>query len=175
MMKLLPYFLFLMSLTALAQENQSINWDEATINNKLTLTISKRDFEAIYKKDYIVRSPTEDETCGTADEASVKMLDFKDVSFEVDNNILNFRNIVFSKNNKGFFLAYKNSRFDERMTLDTFKKLFANAVALSAENTTVIANQIILAVPDSQNADDSWEFVFVNNNLKSIRYNFSCE
>ena len=175
MMKLLPYFLFLMSLTALAQQNQSINWDEATINNKLNLTISKRDFEAVYKKDYIVRNPTEDETCGTADEAGVKMLEYKDVSFEVDNNILNFRNVVFSKNNKGFFFTYKDSRFDERMTLDTFKKLFANAVAVAADNSTVTTNQTIMAVPDSQNADDSWEFSFTKDKLVSIRYKFSCE
>lgn len=154
----------------------AINWDEATINNKLTLTISKRDLEAIYKKDYAITDPVpEFDTCGTEDEANVKMLYYKGVVFELDNNMLNFRRILFDKKNAGVFFTYKKSRFDETMTLDTFRKLFGNAEKIVDTFMHNLGKQITMSVPDSQNADDSWEFRFLNDKLKSVHYKFSCE
>ncbi|TRW27440.1 hypothetical protein FMM05_02030 [Flavobacterium zepuense] len=173
MMKLLPYILFLISLTALAQENQSINWDEATINNKLTLTISKRDFEAVYKKDYIVRSPTDDETCGTADEANVKMLYYKGVVFELDNNMLNFRRVVFDKKTTNFF-TLKGIRYDQHTTIEAFRKIFPDSKKIREIETRPDGTYSILVVSETQ-ADGEWEFHFTAGNLSSIQYSFSCE
>jgi hypothetical protein len=172
-MKFLPYFIFLISLTAIAQET-AVNWDETSINNKLTLTISKRDLEAIYKKDYTITDPVpEFDTCGTKDEANVKMLNYKGVVFELDNNMLNFRRVVFQKKPNDVFLTYKDIRFDERMTLDTFKKLFANAEK-TQENMVNNGTYIVMSVPDAQSADDSWEFHFLKGKLQSVWYKFSC-
>ncbi|KGO93018.1 hypothetical protein [Flavobacterium subsaxonicum] len=171
-MKLLLYFLFFTSLTALAQNNQAINWDDATVNNKLTLTIAKRDFEAIYKKDYTLTNPTEFETCGTPDEANVKMLHYKDVTFEVDNNMLNFRSIVFDRKFTSSF-THKGIRFDQNTTWEAFLKTFPDSEKTKETEALADGTYTIVTVPETP-AEGEWEFRFKAGKLAAVHYMFSC-
>ncbi len=53
-MKSIYFLLILITFSVNAQESETISWDEVRINGKLELTISKRDFETIYKKQTVL-------------------------------------------------------------------------------------------------------------------------
>jgi hypothetical protein len=171
-MKLHYYLILLFTLSLQAQEKETFSWDAANINGKLTLTISKRDFDAIYKKADSIVAPRPGETCGTEEELQAKFLHYKGVKFEMDNGVLNFRSIDFSKK-KGMHLMYKGTKFNENFTLEDFKKQFP--VAAAALVSDKFSTQMATLQPDETGSGLEWRFYFTKGKLTMIECWFPCD
>lgn len=171
-MKYIYLLLFLASFTANAQDNETISWDAADINGKLKLTTTKREFDAIYKKADSIVSPNPKETCGTEEELAAKHLHYKGVKFEMDNGVLNFRKIDFTKK-KGMVFNYKSTKFTESFTLQNFAKAFP--VLSSQLETSKDGNQLIVLKPEDADGNFEWRFYFKKNKLAVIECYFRCD
>lgn len=166
----LPIY-FCRNLSIFRTAGRNFSWDAANVNDKLTLTINKRDFDAIYKKADSIVSPRPEETCGTDEELAAKFLYYKGVKFEMDNGVLNFRRIDFAKK-KGMYVNYKGTKFNESYTLDNFIKLFLVA-SLSVQEKSGM--KMIALKPEDTTSDFEWHFYFSKGRLNSIECWFPCD
>lgn len=178
-MKLLKLVLLFISISLSAQEKETITWDEATINNKLTLTVSKQEFDRIYKKADSIVTPKYEDICGTDADSNFQYVYYKGVQFEMDNRILNFRKITFSKKSPVFF-SLKTVKFDGNITLNAFKKFFSNVTSglnedqLKALETTTDAPPVVI-LPSETGEEYQWLFYFSKGKLSAIECNFPCD
>lgn len=169
-MKLIIFLFALISLSANAQQKEAINWDEARINGKMELTISKREFEAVYKKADKIVTPDYNEICGSDEDSNFQYCHYKNLQYELDNGIMNFMKITFSKKDS-FFFTYKDKRFDSTTTLNDLKTLFPEAV-MSAEKDK---DETSILLGSATNMDDNlWRFTLKNGLLVSIEYFSQC-
>lgn len=168
-MKLIYFFLTLITFSANAQI-EALNWDEARINGKLDLTISKRDFEAVYKKADKIVTPDYADICGTDEDSNFQYYYYKGLQYELDNGIMNFRKITFDKKS-AFFFSYKDKKFDANTKLDDFKALFPEAVKSVDKNAPEAG---FLLSSGSELDDNLWRFTFNKGVLVSIESFFPC-
>lgn len=175
-MKFFTHLLILFSLPTLAQEVKTISWDEAKISDRIELTISKADFDKRYKKADSIAAPRVNETCGTEDEANVKMVFYKGVKFELANGILNFRSVNFAKR-KGMYFSIKDDWFDHTTTLKSFKKTYPEAASYieDYENEDGETMEMIMLLPDKTDENYEWRFFFDGGKLHSIECVFACD
>ncbi|MBD3843139.1 MAG: hypothetical protein IE909_14920, partial [Campylobacterales bacterium] len=73
-----------------------MSWDDLSLNEKIPLTISKKDFDKRYEGKYEVTEPMPYETCRFGNDA-VQVIDYKGARFEVVGDNLEFRSIDFSQ------------------------------------------------------------------------------
>jgi hypothetical protein len=172
-MKYIAYILLLFSLPILAQDIEKLSWKEATISNKIALTIPKADFDKKYKTDSIT-SPDLNETCGTDTEA--KIIHHKGVSYELSNGMLNFRKIDFRKR-RNMWLAFENDWFDHTTTIKSFSKTYPDAVALADEyeNEDGDIFELITVLPKEDKSDFEWHFYFQEGKLQYIECFLYCD
>lgn len=171
-MKYIYLLLFLATFAANAQDNETISWDAADINGKLKLTTTKREFDAIYKKADSIVSPNPKETCGTEEELAAKFLHYKGVKFEMDNGVLNFRKIDFTKK-KGMVFNYKGTKFTENFTMQNFAKAFP--VLASQLEFSKGGNQMVMIKPEDADGGFEWRFYFSKGKLTVIECYFRCD
>lgn len=171
-MKHIQFLLLFFSVSLFAQETETFSWDAATINDKLHLTIRKNEFDAIYKKADSIAAPQPRETCGTEEELAAKFLHYKGVTFELDNGILNFRKIDFSKK-KAMSLLYKGTKFNENFTLEAYRKLFPQSAANLEETEGGL--QLAILKPDENTNDFEWRFYFGKGKLVKAECWFPCD
>ena len=169
-MKSIYFILILITFSVNAQQSETINWDEVRINGKLELTISKRDFETIYKKADSIVTPDYTEICGADDDSNFQYYYYKGLQYELDNGIMNFRKITFSKK-YSFFILYKDKKIDLTTKIDDLNTLFPEAIK-NAENNNGITS-ITLKSTDAMD-DSEWHFTFKNGYLQSIECFFPC-
>ena len=169
-MKSIFFLLALIGFSANAQQKEVINWDEARINGKLELTISKRDFEAVYKKADKIVTPDYTEICGTDADSNFQYYYYKDLQYELDNGIMNFMQINFMKKST-FFFTYKDKRFDGNTRLEDLKTLFPEAVMSAVKDNDGTG---FLLGTGSDIDDNLWRFTFKNGLLVSIEYFAQC-
>ncbi|RWW92070.1 hypothetical protein [Flavobacterium cerinum] len=166
------YLLLLVPAALFAQTSESITWDDATINDKLSLTINKRDFEKVYKKADSIVTPDYENICGTDESSNFQYYYYKNLQYELDNGIMNFRQITFSKKT-GLYFTYKGQRFDASTRLSDLKALFPNTVKETESGKNEPYKYILLGSSD-QLDDSEWRFTFKNGYLKSIECFFPC-
>jgi len=172
-MKFFTYFLFLISITAFAQ-TETITWDDATISNKLTLTIAKRDFDKIYKKADSIIKPDYTKVCGADADSSFEYVYYKGLMFEMDNGIMNFRQISLSAPLKApLFFVHKGVTFNGNTKLADVQKLFPNATAAMTDSDDKMY-KIVQLDPAEAGDDSEWLFYFKNGKLAIIECKFSC-
>lgn len=169
-MKSFYFLLALISFSANAQQTEAINWDDARINGKLELTISKRDFEAIYKKADKIVTPDYADICGTDADSNFQYYHYKELQYELDNGIMNFMQVTFSKKNT-FYFTYKGQKFDGNTKIDDLKGLFPEAVKTTQKDTPETG---FLLGSGSELDDNMWRFTFKNGLLASIECFFPC-
>ncbi|ALM48293.1 hypothetical protein AMR72_04895 [Flavobacterium psychrophilum] len=169
-MKSFYFLIALITFSANAQQNEAIDWNEARINGKLELTISKRDFEAIYKKADSIVTPNYEDICGSDEDSRFQYYHYKGLQYELDNGIMNFRQITFGKKNPMFF-TYKGQRLDGSTKMDDFAKLFPESAKTGEKDQKEI--YIVLASSDIMD-DSSWRFTFRNGVLAAIECFFPC-
>lgn len=169
-MKLIYFLLALITFSANAQQKEALNWDEARINGKLELTISKRDFEAVYKKADKIVTPDYAEICGADQDSNFQYYYYKELQYELDNGIMNFMQLTFSKKST-FFFTYKDKKLDGSTKLDDMKSLFPEAVK-SAEKNDKETGFVVMSASDVD--DNLWRFTFKNGLLASIEYFVQC-
>lgn len=166
------YLLLLVPVTLFAQTSEFITWDDATINDKLPLTINKRDFEKVYKKADSIATPDYENICGTDESSNFQYYYYKNLQYELDNGIMNFRQITFSKK-AGLYFTYKGQRFDASTRLSNLKTLFPNTVKETEGGKNESYKYILLDSSD-QLDDSEWRFTFKNGYLESIECFFPC-
>ena len=172
-MKNLFYFLLLLALPALAQ-TETISWDDATISNKLTLTVAKREFDKIYKKADSIVKPDYTKVCGADADSSFEYVYYKGLMFEMDNGIMNFRQINLSPVPKApLFFVHKGITFNGNTKLADVQKLFPNAGAAVHDSEDKVY-KIIKLDPAEAGDDSEWLFYFKNGKLAIIECKFSC-
>lgn len=166
------YLLLLVPVTLLAQTAESITWDDANINDKLPLTINKRDFEKVYKKADSIVTPDYEKICGADESSNFQYYYYKNLQYEMDNGIMNFRKITFSKK-AGLYFTYKGQRFDTSTRISDLKALFPNAVK-ETEGGKNEPNKYLLLDSSDQLDDSEWRFTFKNGYLEAIECFFPC-
>jgi len=168
-MKLIYFLLTLITFSANAQI-ETLNWDEARINGKLELTISKRDFEAVYKKADKIVTPDYADICGSDEDSNFQYYFYKELQYEIDNGIMNFRKITFDKKSS-FFFSYKGKKFNANTKLDDLKTLFPEAVK-SVDKDAPEAGFLLGSGSDLD--DNLWRFTFKKGVLVAIESFFPC-
>jgi len=171
-MKFLTCLLLFVSLYTHAQETETISWDDATINSKLTLTINKQEFDRIYKKADSIVTPKYEDICGADADSNFQYIYYKGLQYEMDNRIMNFRQLQLSKKT-GMFFTYKGKRYDHTSKPEDFKVLFPNATAAISESDDK-AYKIIKLLPAEAGEDSEWLFYFKNGYLILIECKFPC-
>lgn len=169
-MKYLYFLLTLITFSANAQQNEAVDWNEALINGKLELTISKRDFEATYKKADSIITPKYEDICGTDEDSNFQYYYYKGLKYELDNGIMNFRQVIFSKKSP-FSFTYKGQKLDGTTKLDDVAKLFPDAI----KNVDRTQKETSIRLGSADVMDDSdWRFTFKNGYLIMIECFFPC-
>lgn len=169
-MKSIYFILLFITFSVNAQQIETIDWDEVHINGILELTISKRDFESIYKKADSIITPDYTEICGADEDSNFQYYYYKGLQYELDNGIMNFRKITFSKK-YSFFILYKDKKIDLTTKIGDLNTLFPEAIK-NAENNNGI---IYITLKSADVIDDSeWRFTFQNGHLQYIECFFSC-
>jgi len=172
-MKFFTYLLLFFSLSAFAQ-TETITWDDATISNKVTLTIAKRDFDKIYKKADSIIKPDYSKICGTDADSNFEYVYYKGLKFEMDNGIMNFRYITLSTAPKApLYFAYKGINFTGNTKLADVQKLFPNAGADLEDSENKVYKTLKLN-PAEAGDESEWLFYFKNGMLAAIECKFSC-
>lgn len=169
-MKLIYFFIGMLAFSANAQQTEAINWDEARVNGNMELTISKRDFEKIYKKADSIVTPDYSQICGTDADSNFQYYHYKGLMYELDNGIMNFRKLTFSKKSSIYF-TYKGQKLDAGTRLEDLKAFFPDAVK-EADNTK---GETSLLLDSADVMDDSnWRLTFKNGYLVGIECFFPC-
>lgn len=151
---------------------ESLSWKEATVSNKIPLTVSKADFDKRYKADSI-SVPEPAETCGR--DVNSQIINYKGVKYELSNGVLNFRKIDFRKR-RNMWLAFENDWFDHTTTLKNFMKTYPDAAALMDEHEDEDGNiyELISIMPGEDKKDFEWHFYFQNGKLQFIECFLYC-
>lgn len=177
MKSLLSVFILLFSLLSSSQENDELfSWETAKVNNKIPLTLTFKEFENVYRrKADSIAAPLPDQTCGTEDEKKVKMVYHKGIRYEMDNGVLNFREIDFSAK-KNMYFQQKDDWFDHTTTLKSFSKTYPIAASQIEEEQDDEEGSwsVITLLPLEKDADCLWLFYFKKGKLRKIRCEFSC-
>lgn len=169
-MKSLYFLLTLITFSANAQQSEAIDWNEARVNGKLELTISKRDFEAIYKKADSIITPKYEDICGTDEDSRFQYYFYKGLQYELDNGIMNFRQLKLIKKSTLFF-TYKGQKLDASTKIEDVAKLFPDGV----KNADKTSKEVYIRLDSADVMDDSdWRFTFKNGYLTMIECFFPC-
>ena len=166
--------LFLLSFSAFGQE--TISWDEAKINGKVAMTISKADFDKRFKKADSIVPLQVSEQCGNDETENVRMVYYKGAKYEMDNGIMNFRSVDFSKSRNTYF-EIKDDWFDRTTTLKSFTKTYPKAAEFieDAETEDREVMDMIMLLPANPEEFSEWRFYFLNDRLRSIECWFPCD
>lgn len=178
MKSILTVFILLVSLLSFSQENDElISWESAKVNNKIPLTVTLKEFENVHKrKADSIATPLPEQVCGTEEEKNVKMVYYKGVRYEMDNGVMNFREIDFSAR-KNMFFQHKDDWFDNTTTLKSFSKLFPIAASQTEEEEDETDGpwSIVTLLPQEKDSNSLWMFYFKKGKLRKITCEFSCE
>ena len=174
--KLLALFI-LFCLTMSAQENEGISWKEASINDKIKLSLSLAEFENRYKKaDSIIDGYAY--SCAEKSEVEVKLYYYKGICFELQkDNTLKFSSIDFSVR-KAMYFSINDDWFDHTTSLKSFHRSFpeqAEYVEDIYDDLTGEEYQSVVIFPRDLSESYEWNFNFKNGKLHSITYIESCK
>lgn len=172
-MRFILYILLLLPFFISAQDIETLSWKEATVSNKIPLTIPKADFDKKYKTDSIsIPEPTE--TCGR--DGTSQIVNYKGVKYELSNGLLNFRKIDFRKR-RNMWLAFEDDWFDHTTTLKSFQKTYPEAAAMADEYQDEDGNlyELISIMPGKDKNDFEWHFFFAEGKLQFIECFLYCD
>ncbi|WP_294824349.1 hypothetical protein [uncultured Flavobacterium sp.] len=174
-MKAFTLLFLIFSLQLFSQDIETLSWDEARISDKVPMTISKTDFDKRFKKADSITAPRQDEICGREEEAAIKMVHYKGAKYELDNGIMNFRSVDFTKNRNTYF-SIKDDWFDRTTTLKSFSKTYPGAAEyiedVEGEQDELL--EVVTLLPDTAE-DYEWRFYFKDDRLKLIECAFPCD
>ena len=172
-MKKIICLLLLFACPAFAQDIEKLSWSEATVSDKIPLTIPKTDFDKKYKTDSIT-APDINETCGS--DTRSQIINHKGVKYELSNGILNFRKIDFRKR-RNMWLAFENDWFDHTTTFKGFAKTYPDAAALADEFEDEDGElyELVTLLPSDDKNDFEWHFYFLNGKLQFIECFLYCD
>lgn len=172
-MRLLLYVFMLLPFSMFSQDIEALSWKEATVSNKISLTIPKAEFDKKYKTDSI-SIPEANETCRT--DESTRIINYKGAKFELIDGVLNFRKIDFRKR-RNTWLAFENDWFDHTTTLKSFQKTYPGAAAMANEYEDDEGNvfELITVLAKGDKKDFEWHFYFADDKLQFIECFLYCD
>lgn len=157
-----------------AQDNELFSWETGKVNNKIPMTVSLKEFEKMYKKADSITVPLPSQVCGN--EENVKMVYYKGARYELDNGIMNFRELDFSAR-KNMYFQQKDDWFDHTTSLKSFSKTYpvaATQIETEDDPETGEIFDVIGLLPLEKDADCLWMFYFKKERLVKIKCEFSC-
>jgi hypothetical protein len=170
-MKYIVHFLFI-SVVSYAQDIKTITWEESSINGKLPLTLLRREFEAIYKKADSIVTPDYLTECGSYEDDTYQYFFYKGLKYELDNGVLNFRQLIFYPKS-GLFFKYKDFRFDEKTTLKDFEKQYPKGETYDADLGKFKKLKVIV-LPVIEDNNEEWRFYFNKGLLVAVECHLPC-
>ncbi len=160
-----------------SQDEELFSWETAKVNNKLPLTLTYKEFEGVYKKKAdSITAPLPEQICGTEAEKSAKMVYYRGARYEMDNGVMNFRELDFSPR-KNMFFQQKDDWFDHTTTLKGFGKTYPIAVSAAEEEQDEDDTEpwrVVTLLPQEKELGCLWLFYFKKGKLKKIKCEFSC-
>jgi hypothetical protein len=172
-MKFIICLLLFVSSFVFAQSKETISREEARINDKIKLSISYAEFIDRYKAPDSTATPAPDETCSKSKE--VKLIYYKGVTFEWENEMLTFKSINFSKR-RSMYLSIPDDWFDHTTTLKNFMKGYPEESEFIEDYETADGEELkrIILMPTDLAENYEWWFLFKNGKLKSIDCHYIC-
>ncbi|KAF2516883.1 hypothetical protein E0W68_11755 [Flavobacterium salilacus subsp. salilacus] len=170
------YILLLMfTCLGVSAQNEYMSWEDLSINKKIPLTISKKDFDKKYEGKYEVIPTEPQETC-SADKSNVVIIDYKGVHFEVVGDTLQFRSIDFSQRRNMYIQFRDDDWFDHTTTLKYFKKAYPIIGDMSEEyiDENGEVAEILTFFPEDKNAPYEWRLYFTNGKLEFMECFLYC-
>ena len=164
--------LLFITFSTFAQNVKTIQWEESSVNGKLPLTILKREFEAVHKKADSIVTPDYMKECGSYDDDTYQYYYYKGLKYELDNGVLNFRQLIFLPKT-GFFFKSKDLRFDEKTTLKDFEKQYPGAETYDADLGKFKKLKVI-ALPTTDPDNEQWHFYFNKGMLIAVECHLPC-
>lgn len=151
-----------------------LSWDEARLNDKIKLSMTREEFDKKYKADDI-RACLPGETCHP-EKDKVQIVSYKGAKYEMKDNILRFMSIDFSER-RGMYFSIKGDWFDHTTTLKSFMKTYPVASEYIYDDETEDGEplEVITLLPAESGPDAEWRFCFANGKLRSIENWLSCK
>jgi len=173
-MKIITCLFLFFSLSMFAQNKETISREEARINDKIKLSLPYAEFIDRYKAADSTATPYAGETCSK--NPDVKMIYYKGVTFELDNETLSFKAIDFSKR-RSMYLSTPIDWFDHTTTLKNFTKNYPEESEFIEDYETEDGEELkrIILNPTDLAENYEWWFFFKNNKLKSVECHFICK
>ena len=173
-MRLYYFLLMLICFTASAQ-NEYMSWDDLSINQKIPLTISKKDFDKKYQGKYEILPAEPGETC-KSNKNGVEIIDYKGAHFEVVGDSLQFRNIDFSLRRNMYIQFGKDDWFDHTTTIKYFKKAYPITGGMSEEyiDENGETAEMLTFFAEDKDAPYEWRLYFTNGKLESMECFMYC-
>lgn len=141
------------------------------------MTVGLKEFEKMYKKADSIVHPLPSQICGTEDEKNAKMVYYKGARYELDNGIMNFRELDLSAR-KNMYFQQKDDWFDHTTSLKSFSKTYplaASQMDNEQDPDTGEVYQVVSLLPLEKDADCLWLFYFKKEKLIKIKCEFSCD
>ncbi|MFP9117573.1 hypothetical protein ACLI08_07285 [Flavobacterium sp. RNTU_13] len=178
MKNVLMIFMLMISFSSFAQDaDELFSWETAKVNNKLPLTLTYKEFEGVYKKKAdSITAPLPEQICGAEAEKSAKMVYYRGARYEMDNGVMNFRELDFSPR-KNMFFQQKDDWFDHTTSLKGFSKTYPIAVSAAEEEQDDDDTEpwkVVTLLPQEKELGCLWVFYFKKGKLKKIKCEFSC-
>ncbi|WP_143090297.1 hypothetical protein [Flavobacterium akiainvivens] len=175
-MKIFTYLILLCSLCAYSQDMETISWAGASMNDRIALTISYKEFQKMGRKADSLAVATPQDICGMKNMEGAQLLYFKGIKYLFKNDTLTFRGVDFSKR-KFMYLATKDDWFDHSTTFKAFAKAYPGSAAYPDYSEDEDGNEyeMYTMLPDDDTDASEWRFYFTNGKLHHIDYWTPCE
>lgn len=157
-----------------AQSKETISREEARINDKIKLSLPYNEFIERYKAADSTANALPGETCSKSQD--VKLIYYRGVTFELENETLNFKAIDFSKR-RNMYVSTPSDWFDHTTSLKNFTKTYPEESEFIEDYETEEGEELkrIILNPTDLAENYEWWFFFKSNKLKSIECHFICK
>ena len=175
-MKFFTYLILLCSMGTYCQDIETISWAGTTINDRIALTTSYKDFQKMGRRPDSLAVATPEDICGKKNMEGAQILYFKGVKYLFKDDTLMFRSVDFSKR-KYMYLATQNDWFDHTTTFKAFAKAYPGSAAFPdyEENEDGQEYDMYTMLPEEAKDDSEWRFYFLNGKLHHVDYWTPCE
>jgi hypothetical protein len=177
-MKIFTYLTLLFCVYGYSQDMETIAWNTTTMNDRIPLKVSYREFQKTGRKPDSLATATPEDLCGLKNMDDAQVLYFKGVKYIYKNDTLIFRSVDFSKR-RFMYLATQDDWFDHTTTFKAFAKAYPGSAAypeyVEDEYDEGDEYEMYTMLPEEAKDDSEWRFYFLKGKLHHIEYWTPCE
>jgi len=175
-MKLFIYLSLFCCLQGYCQDIETLTWKTTTMNDRIPLTTSLKEFKKLGRVADSIVDAGEDDLCGLKNKEGAKLLYYKGIKYIFKDDTLTFKSVDFSPR-KRMYLATQNDWFDHTTTFKTFAKTYPGSAAYPdyEEDEEGGAFDMYTMLPEEATDDSEWRFYFKDGKLHHLEYWTPCE